>query len=49
MSNEQTAAEIRAGLDHPVVDADGHWLEFAPLVLDELDRGAGDVGRRASR
>lgn len=31
---ERSAAEIRAGLDHPVVDADGHIVEYWP----ELDR-----------
>ena len=30
------AAKIRAGLDHPVVDADGHMLEYAPVFLDFL-------------
>ncbi len=28
------ASEIRAELDHPVVDADGHWLETVPVFLD---------------
>jgi|LWDU01.1.fsa_nt_gi predicted TIM-barrel fold metal-dependent hydrolase len=31
---EQTASEIRGSLDHPVVDADGHIVEYWP----ELDR-----------
>jgi predicted TIM-barrel fold metal-dependent hydrolase len=30
-------AEIRAGLDHPVIDADGHGIEFIPLVRDLLE------------
>jgi hypothetical protein len=29
MSNH--AAEIRAGLKHPVIDGDGHWLEPVPV------------------
>jgi len=30
------AAELRARLDHPIVDADGHVVEFEPAVLDYL-------------
>jgi len=32
---------IHEGLDHPVVDADGHVLEYMPVVLDYLDRFGG--------
>jgi predicted TIM-barrel fold metal-dependent hydrolase len=32
-SNGQ-AARIRQGLNHPIVDSDGHILEFMPVVLD---------------
>jgi predicted TIM-barrel fold metal-dependent hydrolase len=31
-----TAAEARRRLDHPVVDADGHFIELMPLVDDEV-------------
>lgn len=31
-----SAAEIRGRLGHPVVDADGHFMEFMPLVDDEV-------------
>ena len=30
----RTAAEVRDRIDHPIVDADGHTLEFRP-ALDE--------------
>lgn len=33
-ASARTAREIRAGLDHPVIDADGHYIEYNP----ELDR-----------
>ena len=36
------AAEIRARLKHPVIDADGHWLEYTPLMNVELHRIGGD-------
>jgi predicted TIM-barrel fold metal-dependent hydrolase len=37
------SAKIRAVLDHPVVDADGHWLEPVPIFCDFLR----DVGGAA--
>jgi predicted TIM-barrel fold metal-dependent hydrolase len=36
------AAAIRARLDHPIVDADGHLLEFVPLVRDFIAEIAGE-------
>ena len=30
------AAKIRAGLKHPVIDGDGHWLEPVPVFLERL-------------
>ena len=33
--------EIRQRLSHPILDADGHWLEFEPAVLDYLKEVAG--------
>ena len=35
-------AKIRARLNHPVIDADGHWLEFGPGVADYLKRVGGE-------
>jgi predicted TIM-barrel fold metal-dependent hydrolase len=37
---DEHAAEIRAQLNHPVIDGDGHWLEPIPVFLDYL-RDAG--------
>ena len=31
-----TAAAIREKVGHPIVDADGHFMEFIPLVEDEI-------------
>ena len=41
------AAEIRAGLKHPVIDGDGHWLEPVPVFLEYLREvgGAPSVDR----
>lgn len=32
---------IRAHLDHPVIDSDGHWIEYQPMILDYLKKVAG--------
>lgn len=37
------ASQIRARLSHPVVDADGHLLEFVPLVRDFVAEIAGEA------
>ena len=33
---------VRQHLNHPVIDADGHWLEFGPLVRERLRSTGGD-------
>jgi predicted TIM-barrel fold metal-dependent hydrolase len=40
--NHQDPAGIRAKLDHPVVDSDGHWIEYFPTILDYLRQVAGN-------
>ena len=42
-STESAATKLRARLGHPVIDADGHWLEFGPVVADEMRRIGGDL------
>jgi predicted TIM-barrel fold metal-dependent hydrolase len=37
-----TAASLHERLAHPVIDADGHGIEFLPLVREELRALAGD-------
>ncbi len=45
-----SAAEVRSGLDHPIVDADGHFVEASPLLVDYLVKIAGrDVADRFER
>ncbi len=39
----QAGSHIRAKLSHPVIDADGHWLEFGPLIREEMKRIGGDT------
>lgn len=35
------AQKIRASLDHPIVDADGHVLELSPVILDYVQKYGG--------
>src|SRR5438874_4255530 len=46
-----TAAQVRARLDHPIIDADGHFVELGPLLDDEIvayleDEGGADLRDR---
>jgi predicted TIM-barrel fold metal-dependent hydrolase len=43
------AAEIRASLDHPIVDADGHFVEIGPLLNDEVIAYVEEAGGAALR
>src|ERR1700752_690825 len=35
------SAALRARLKHPVVDSDGHWVEFGPDLMDYLKEVGG--------
>jgi predicted TIM-barrel fold metal-dependent hydrolase len=41
MARTSASAKIHSRLNHPVIDADGHWIEFEPALLDYLDSVAG--------
>ena len=43
MSARQSSgsAALRARLNFPVIDSDGHWVEFGPLLLDYLKQVGG--------
>jgi predicted TIM-barrel fold metal-dependent hydrolase len=41
MSGKLSSKAIRKQIDHPVVDADGHWLEFGPSISDYFKEVAG--------
>lgn len=36
-------AELRKQMNHPIIDADGHWLEFGPLVRERMRKIGGDL------
>ena len=40
-NGDTNGASIRARLHHPVIDADGHWLEFGPTVREQLQKIGG--------
>lgn len=42
MSKHLSPAKIRSGLKHPVVDGDGHWLEYTPVFADKMRKAVGD-------
>ena len=35
------AEVLRSKLDHPVIDADGHWLEYGPILSAALEKIGG--------
>ncbi|HKN02158.1 MAG TPA: amidohydrolase family protein [Candidatus Binataceae bacterium] len=41
MSGKLSSRDIRKRIGHPVIDADGHWLEFGPSINDYLKDVAG--------
>jgi len=43
---KQKVRAIREKLDHPIVDADGHQIEFMPLVIEQVGHLLGDAGAR---
>src|SRR5947208_2953473 len=47
-TNGQTEArKLRASLSHPIIDADGHWIEYGPVMREEFRRIGGDVAAEA--
>src|SRR5205814_1974551 len=41
------ARKLRNRLTHPIVDADGHWLEYNPVMREEFRRIGGDAAVEA--
>jgi predicted TIM-barrel fold metal-dependent hydrolase len=37
-----TPTEIRSRLNHPVIDGDGHWVEFDPVFSERMRKVGGD-------
>jgi len=41
-NGHQTPAQIRSSLDHPIIDGDGHWVEFDPVFSERMRKVGGD-------
>jgi predicted TIM-barrel fold metal-dependent hydrolase len=41
------ASQLRSRLSHPIIDADGHWLEYGPVMGEEFRRIGGDAAAEA--
>jgi len=39
--SEPIGADVRSRLDYPVIDSDGHTIEFVPALLDQVEEVAG--------
>ena len=44
MSAHRKPEEIRRHLKHPVIDGDGHWVEYAPVFGDRIRKAVGSLG-----
>jgi predicted TIM-barrel fold metal-dependent hydrolase len=44
MSAHRTPEEVRKHLKHPVIDGDGHWVEYAPVFGERIRKAVGNLG-----
>jgi len=44
MSAHGSPEQIRAKLSHPVIDGDGHWIEYTPVFAEKMRKVVGDKG-----
>src|SRR6185312_1825421 len=42
MSSHRSPAQVRASLKHPIIDGDGHWVEYNPVFAERMRKVAGD-------
>ena len=42
MSRHLSPEQVHGKLKHPVVDGDGHWLEYAPVFSEKMRKAGGD-------
>jgi predicted TIM-barrel fold metal-dependent hydrolase len=43
MSAHLTPEQVRAKIDHPIVDGDGHWVEYDPVFSERMRKVGGDL------
>jgi predicted TIM-barrel fold metal-dependent hydrolase len=46
-SAQTEARMLHSRLNHPIIDADGHWLEYLPVMREEFRRIGGDAAVEA--
>ena len=39
MNSHRSPSEVRARLKHPIIDADGHWVEYNPVFAERMRKG----------
>ena len=44
MSAHASPEQVHAKLGHPVIDGDGHWIEYTPVFAEKIRKVAGDKG-----
>src|SRR5438876_7745791 len=47
LNGQTEARKLRDRLSHPVIDADGHWIEYGPVMREEFRRIGGDAAAEA--
>ena len=47
INGQSEARKLRASFNHPVIDADGHWIEYGPVMREEFKRIGGDAAAEA--
>src|SRR5438067_4025820 len=43
MSAHMTPEQVRSKIDHPIVDGEGHWVEYDPVFGDKMRKVGGDL------
>ena len=43
MSAHMTPEQVRSKIDHPIVDGDGHWVEYDPVFSEKMRKVGGDL------
>jgi len=44
MSAHASPEQVHAKLSHPVIDGDGHWIEYTPVFAERIRKVVGDKG-----
>src|SRR6266853_5166853 len=44
MSAHASPQEIHGMLSHPIIDGDGHWIEYTPVFAEKMRKVVGDKG-----